>query len=128
MIPSGLLPQDTRIAELTSGFALVLVGLAFITSGVSITHGITSMHQNTFWCILTIVFGALQIASIELYKRMEHLRFVLAWVTGSFWIWISTENLTGGGIGPSEIATIVMGIMNLYAFIVNLLLVKQSWK
>jgi len=128
MIPSGLLPQDTRITELTSGLALVLIGFSFFVSSISITHGVTSMHQNVFWCILTITFGVLQIASIELYRRMEHLRFILAWATGSFWIWVSAENLSAGRIGPSEIATIVLGITNLYAFIVNLLLVKQSWK
>lgn len=126
MIPSSLLPQDTRIAELASGFSLVLVGFAFLILGVNILHDI-SAQQNAFWCILTITFGILQVSSIEVYSRMEHLRFILAWVAGSFWVWISTENLTRG-IGPSEIATLVMGIMNLYAFIVNLLLVKQSWK
>lgn len=122
-----LLPQDTRIVELTSGFALFLFGLVILLTGHGMTTGMVELKQLQYWYILTLVFGVLQVASIVLCTSMEHVRFVLAWFTGSFWVWSSAEMLQHV-ISPSAIGALVLGVMNLYAFVVNLLLAKQSWK
>lgn len=127
MFPLSLLPQDTRIAELLSGFAMVLVGMGLMVTGNSLIGTITTIQENAFWCLITIAFGSLQVFTLALYRKMEHLRFVLAWISGSFWIWVSSANFANGVHAP-DIVTLMLGITNLYAFIVNLLLVKQSWK
>lgn len=106
---------------------MVLVGMGLLLTGNSIMGTVTSVQHNTFWCLIAVAFGSLQVSAIALCTKMEHLRFVLAWFAGSFWIWIATANLTHG-VHASEIATVMLGITNLYAFIINLLLVKQSWK
>jgi hypothetical protein len=127
MFPLSLLPRDTRIVELLSGIAMVLVGMGLLLSGNSLMGTVTTVQYNTFWFLIAVAFGSLQIFSIALCAKMEHLRFILAWISGSFWIWVASTNLAHG-IHASEIATMMLGITNLYAFIINLLLVKQSWK
>lgn len=127
MFPLSLLPQDTRIVEVLSGLALVFVGIGLMIPGNGMISISVSTPVATFWALLTLAFGVLQLGSIAMCKAMEHLRFILAWISGSFWIWIATENASTA-VTASEIATIVLGITNLYAFIINLLLVKQSWK
>lgn len=122
-----LLPQDTRIVELTSGFALLLFGIVSAITGSGISIAMIDYNYVQYWVILGIVFGVLQVASIVLCTSMEHVRFVLAWFTGSFWVWSSTEMLHHV-ITPSAIGALVLGVMNLYAFVVNLVLAKQSWK
>jgi|688.fasta_scaffold508818_2 hypothetical protein len=127
MFPLSLLPQDTRIVELLSGIALVLVGLGLMLSGNGLVGTHNSVQENTFWCLITMAFGALQISAIAMCRSMEHLRFILAWVSGSFWVWVASANMAVV-VSATDIATIGLGVMNLYAFVINLLLVKQSWK
>lgn len=123
----NLLPQDTRIAELISGFALVLFSVCiFITKG-NVPSDMLNFNRVEYWFLITFIIGFLQVASIVLCSQMEHLRFILSWLTGSFWIWTSTDSLSTH-LTPSTLGALVLGLMNLYAFIVNLLLVKQSWK
>jgi len=122
-----LFPQDTRIVELVSGVAMTFVGFAMLVSGSGITEQLQDLGARHFWVLLTIIFGTLQVAAIITYRRAEHLRFILAWAAGSFWLWLSMEHLTAG-FSPTEVVTFLVGISNLYAFVINLLLVKQSWK
>jgi hypothetical protein len=127
MIPLSLLPQDTRIAEVLSGLALVFVGVGLMIPGNGMISPSITAPVAAFWALITLAFGALQLSAIAMCKAMEHLRFILAWISGSFWIWVATSNISYT-VTASEVATIVLGITNLYAFIINLLLVKQSWK
>lgn len=130
MFPLSLLPQDTRIAELLSGISLLVVGMALLITGKGFLHHSTvmvTMQYNAFWCILCIAFGVLQISAIAVHRGLEHLRFILAWITGSFWVWLASANFSNGA-NATEMVTMLLGITNLYAFIVNLLLVRQSWK
>lgn len=127
MILINLLPQDTRIVELTSGFALFIYGISMVFLGHGATLEMAAMQQQQFWYIILIAFGVMQVASIVLCSSMEHLRFVLAWFAGTFWVW-SASNYLHSLLTPVGVGALVLGIMNLYAFIVNLLLVKQSWK
>lgn len=106
---------------------MVLVGLGLLISGNGLIGSVSSVEQNAFLCIVAIVFGILQLSSIALCRTMEHLRFILAWISGSFWIWVATADISHT-VTAAEIATIMLGVTNLYAFIINLLLVKQSWK
>ena len=121
-----LLPIDTRSIELASSGALIFSSLLFMIgmySGVKFTD----FHQPEFWAIITLCFGVLQLMAIY-EEHLEHLRAVLAWIAGSFWVWAGFDTL-GAAVRPTEIATIFLGICNFYAFVVNALLVKkQLWK
>lgn len=126
MILHSLLPQDTRIAELTSGFALIFVSMVFFFGGTP-SDSLLSIHHEYFWALITSIFGCLQLTSVTVCEKLEHLRFILAWLSGTFWIWVSTEH-GFNHVHLPDIATFVLGVANLYAFVVNLLLIKQSWK
>lgn len=122
-----LLPQDTRIAELISGFSLILMSVLMMFANIQPTDAMVRFHEAHFWFILSGVFGGLQIFSLIVNDKLEQLRFVLAWVTGTFWSWVAMDSIANG-VNPTDIAGLVLGISNLYAFVINLLLVKQSWK
>jgi hypothetical protein len=121
-----LLPIDTRVIELASAGALIFSSLLFIVGSYT-GMKLTGFHQPQFWAIVTFCFGLLQIVSIY-EEQLEHLRAVVAWIAGSFWIWAAMDTM-GSYIRPTEIATLFLGICNFYAFVVNAMLVKkQLWK
>jgi hypothetical protein len=121
-----LFPVDTRAVELASSGALIFTSLLFMVGSYSGAK-FTNFHQPEFWAIITLCFGCLHFAAIY-EEHLEHLRAVLSWVAGSFWVWAALDTM-GEIIRPSEIATLFLGICNFYAFVVNALLVKkQLWK
>jgi hypothetical protein len=127
MILLHFLPQDTRIAELISGISLIVLCFTMLLTGLDPTIVLSQFHDPVFWIITTGVVGVLQLFSLVFCRRLEHLRFLVSWIAGTFWVWITAVGFTAG-VTPSEVVGFFVGIANLYAFVVNLLLVKQSWK
>lgn len=118
----NLIPQDTRAAEILSGVALILHGLATIVS--SLFYG-PPAHQN-FWVLVSIIFGAIQIVAILRHPDIELTRVMMAWLAGSGWFYMAALN---AGSSLSEAAIMMaLGVSNMVAFIVNLAILRILWK
>jgi multisubunit Na+/H+ antiporter MnhB subunit len=122
----SLLPRDTRTAELASAGALILSSLLFFV-GFGAEGRVADLKGTEFWVIITLCFGILQILAI-LEEHLEHLRAIVAWIAGSFWIWSALDTLTFQ-VQSTEVAAFMLGITNFYAFVINAMMVKnQLWK
>jgi hypothetical protein len=128
-VMNNFFPQDTRIVELISAIGLIIssIYIGLVYHDVPPIHVMVTSQTYAFWAILFFILGSLQIVSIALYPRLEILRIILAWGAGTLWIWIS---LSVGGHDanirePGEILGFVVGVGNLYAFIVNALLLRH---
>ena len=128
---SAFFPQDTRTTEFASAFALVSLSLmcfhaVFYESSLNIS-ALIAHHQIPFWVLITAVLGGLQMLAVVLYPKTEVLRVILAWVNGSFWIWLSLT-ISPIRLDPSDIGTFFLGMTNLYAFCINALLLRKTWE
>jgi hypothetical protein len=119
-----MLPQDTRLAELVAAVSMVLLSISMFTCGVVDLNSIYETQE--FWKIIIFIFGALQFSSLVLYPKLELLRCIMAWINGSFWIWIAISDISIH-LDSTDIAVFILGMANMYAFIVNINLLKHPW-
>lgn len=123
---NAFFPRDTRLVEMVTGLSLFVSGfLAFFNMSM-VPLALAEIHNPIFWDILAIVFGFMQFLMATLFHRATHVRAVIAWAVGTFFVWLSVAALTYQ-VRPSEITTLILGIANLYAFEINALLVRQQW-
>ena len=113
----NLLPQDTRIIEIASALSLIALCLSLVIGNIS--HSILSFQSREFWSVVLFSFGVLQLWSIIVYPKAELLRCTMAWICGSFWVWIGISG---------DMATFFIGIGNLYSFIINFNLLRRAWE
>lgn len=119
---SRLLPQDTRMAELASGWALLLsAGAMFF--GYSFPKELLILHELRFWIVVYAMIGFLQIWSI-IDDGTEALRCVISWVAGSFWVWVIFKH---GRWDPDDFAAMTIAFGNFYAFILNASLLRRDY-
>lgn len=117
----NLLPRDNRSAELASAGALLLLALHLgIYEDLHIR--LSSIQNLSFWVLSFSVLGLTQLVSLLSYPNTEILRALLSWVNGTLWIWLSLS--TYSAAGPA----IMLGVTNLYAFVVNVNLLRTTWK
>jgi hypothetical protein len=122
----NLLPNGTRTVELCSAYALIIVGILSLTGFMPEIPQLYNLDSNLTWGGVLFIFGLLQLLSIFFYPQLEILRTILSWVLGCLWVWLGVA--TPDGILRSEdIAAVLLGIGNLYGFIINFNLIKLSW-
>lgn len=122
-ICKNLLPQDTRSVEITSAWSLIMLSLFLVLSSES-TEAMESLHPVEFWSTVTCIFGSLHLYSLVRISKEEPVRVVTSWVSGSFWIWLS---LSGGLNNPGDIATLILGVGCMTAFLINTVILSESW-
>ncbi len=125
---SALLPTDTRTIELASAFSLVLTSITLLL-GAPASAWMLEIHAREFWVIVLSAFGVLQLIGVvhNTYSA-EVVRVIVTWVVGAFWVWISFEYMIEV-VRPTEVSAFLLGVSNLYAFVINLnLLVRGKWK
>lgn len=122
----NLLPQGTRTVELTSGFALLISSILIMARIITDIPEIVGLDYIHTWTIVMAIFGGLHIFTLYEYPKLEFLRTALSWLSGCFWIWVSLA-MSHIGISIEHVATFMLGIGNLYGFIINLNLLHISW-
>lgn len=126
MTHKNLLPSDTRTTEIISGVSLVLISILILTSGGKFVPDHMSLeHYWQFWGMISGIIGALQILFV-LVANMEHARSVVAWITGSHWIWSGTHQFSMSTGQFYDTVLLVLGISCMYAFVINLLITSQK--
>jgi hypothetical protein len=118
----NMLPQDSRAVEIASAWALIFMSVCMLAGAVDIGP-LQHAHDEIFWLIVLALIGLLQFWSLVIHPSAEVLRCVLAWVTGTFWVWLA---LADGPPTASDFATFTMGIGNLYAFVININLLRND--
>lgn len=125
---TALLPTDTRTIELVSAFALIMTSVTLLL-GAPASTWMLEIHAREFWVIILASFGFLQfIGVVHTTYSAEVVRAIVTWIVGAFWVWISGEYMLDR-VRPTEVAAFLLGVSNLYAFVINLnLLVRGKWK
>lgn len=118
----NLLPQDTRAVELPSAVGLLLTGLALLFS-IIVDQSLLDIHPVEFWILFTFLVGSLQFYALLDFPKLEALRTVICWISGSFWIWVSFNS----NIDISALAAFSLGFSNIMAFIINTVLLREKW-
>lgn len=118
-----LLTTDTRSVELISGLSLVSASLGYFV-GYGQEHRLFQFHQPEFWIILTMLFGLMQVFTI-IEEGLDNLRFALCWIAGIFWLWVGLYTINEI-IKPTDALSVIMGVFNLYAFVVNVSNIKKN--
>ena len=125
---SNFFPSDTLSLELPSSTSVIAIGVctllfpAYMSNTVIIGYG-----HPVFWGLVLIMLGVLHLISIILFARIGPLRSILNWLSGIFWIYTSISLMSCLHV-VAAIPLFFMGISNLYAFILNFLVFRQSWK
>lgn len=125
----ALFPQDTRSSELASAWGLIFISFLITISGyVGLDDIVLRMYQHiSFWAIIFGILGSLQLTTIAFYPKLEILRTITAWTNGTLWVWIGFS-ASQGYVAISDMAAICLGVANLYAFILNSLLIHHRWE
>lgn len=110
--------------EIYSAIGLILLGLISASDAVEIT-GMLAVQARPFWVVTLTTLGFLQYISMVLGRETETLRVILSLVAGPLWMWLSLS--THGFVDPSDIAAWMLGIGNVYAFVINATLIKRTW-
>lgn len=123
----NLLPQGTRLIELCSGYALLLIGILILAKAIPVVPELILLDKDMSWGFLLATFGGVQVYSIYGYPKLELLRTLISWMVGLLWIWIATVSLDYT-YSIEDVATLMLGIGNLYSFIINFNLIHVAWK
>lgn len=122
----SLLPQESRVLEIYSGLALLMLSIMSL-SPYFLASDLLLIESRPTWTILSFIFGFLQLFSIYKYPNLEILRILLSWLIGCFWLWVGIVS-TNYHISPEDLAAISLGLGCLYSFIINFNLVSLIWK
>lgn len=117
----NLFPRDNRSAELASAAALILFAIHIVFAG-SLPERLADLQEATFWVLAFSVLGFIQLVSLLAYPHTEILRAGMSWLNGLLWIWLSLSAYTAAA------PAIMLGVTNLYAFVVNVNLLRTTWK
>ena len=53
------------------------------------------------------------------------VRVVTSWFAGLFWVLVS---ISAGLNNPGDVATLALGISNWISFLINIMILSESWK
>lgn len=123
----NLLPQGTRLVELCSGWALILIGILVLLRAIPIPGDLVLLDRDMSWGFVLAAFGSMQIYSIAVAPKLELLRTLISWFAGCIWIWVAVVSLDYS-YSIEDVATLMLGIGNLYGFIINFNLINTVWK
>lgn len=121
---TNLFPQDTRMAELASAWAMIIVGIA-CGFGLISSHDMVDVQSMPFWTVCVTILGVLQFVSLWCYPKLELLRISCSWICATFWMWLFLSSFSS--TTPEDIASFVLSITNYYAFIININLRQHKW-
>lgn len=120
----NLLPQGSRIVEILSGIGLCILGILNIFGMHSII-GLTSLDSLLTWGFLILLLGIIQIYAMYNLMTQEILKISASWVAGCLWTWIGLVSFAD--LNTLNIAALLIGFGNLYAFILNFNVVTTVW-
>lgn len=121
MTARNLFPQDNRSVEIASALGLMFLALRFFLWPAT-DSGLLTLQSPSFWVMCCFTVGSMQLLSLLAYPHTELLRCGIGWINGLLWIWLSLSLS-----GPAT-AGIILGVLNLYAFVVNLNMLRLTWK
>ena len=122
-IIKNLLPQDTRSVEFPSAIGLIVCSFLLFFGCMS-----NEIHLNIssigIWCVVTFVLGISYIVSLLHFPKLDPIRPALAWLAGTFWIWLTfSQPLT-----ILSIPVFFLGISNIVAFLINTVILSEQWR
>jgi hypothetical protein len=116
----NLLPRDTRCVEIASAFGLIFSSLFFAYGNGG--DYLLQVHPTAFWFVFSGLLGVLQFFSILFYPKLELLRVLAAFTSGTCWLYWGFAAPT---IDQDEALMFTVGFGNLYGFIINLNLLLE---
>lgn len=123
---ANLFPQGSRTVELCSAYALILLSVCTLFFGIEMPE-LHHVGPKLEWVILLAIFGSLQVYSLYNYPKVEVLRLLTSWCAGCFWLYIGIKSSTLH-MSAEDIASIMLGLGNLYGFVISFNLMKVTWK
>jgi hypothetical protein len=114
------LPSDTKALELASSISSFGIGFSLVSGLTQLPEFMRLVHDLEFWWRLFVIVGCIQWLTIVFNQNTLMLRAISSWVAGAFWIWVGTSFLSSYS-DMSGILALVVGIGNLYAYSINVL-------
>lgn len=108
----NLFPNDTRIVELSTAFALLFGSFLFYL-------GVTQSSASDFFVYISTVLGSLQFISLVILDKLKSMRVFTSLLVGGLFIYMSSLEALNTGDMQSCATYLVLGIANVYAFLVN---------
>jgi len=121
----NLFPEDTRIIEYLAAYSLMFISL-FLGLGIILCPPLEMYQRNEFWVVVFANFGMIQFVSLVFYPRLEILRCVMSIVSGSAFLWLSL-GLSHHQMMIGDVSMFILGLGNLYAFVINSVQIKTVW-
>jgi len=112
--------------ELYSAVGLLFLSLFLATAAVD-ASGLENIQAKEFWIVSLLALGLLQFIAMVARVDLVLLRTVISFTNGLMWVWISLVDSPLMLLDSSDAAAWMIGIANLYAFVINSTLVKKSW-
>lgn len=114
------IPYDTRLVEFLSAAAFLIGAIALFAYPEKYFADVNLSYIKGLFAII----GALQIIPLFLGKDGMLLKTAMCLTSGSVWLWASFASLPEVGAYPM----FTIGIVCLYAFIINSVLMKKAWR
>lgn len=121
----NFLPESSRVTEIYSSIGIIILAICMGWPGFDLGQ-LVVLEPIVTWQVVLLIFGTLQLYSLLHYPKIEFLRIILSWVSGCFWIWVGVSSVTH--VSAEDIAAVVLGISNLYGFIINSNTLRIQWK
>lgn len=118
-----LLPQDTRLLEITCAWALIFAGL-------SLQNWPAPMLEQSpveGWRLALLSFGAIKLVSLVGFSGADMVRTPIAFMSGLFWVWVALYYIQSGPVQITHLAALFMGFGNFVAFFVGMLQLGSRW-
>lgn len=119
------LPQDTRIIDIVSGLAMLVLAIELLVIPTS-SDALLSFRPVGFWVVVFVVISVLQITSLQIYPSAETLRAMSCGVSGIFWVYFSLGYIGSGVLVVPLIY--LFGLSCLYSSCLTVLLISKRWK
>ena len=119
---SRLLPADTRIVELASGWAFTMLAVALAGNHVNV-DALNKLHDFRFWAVVLGIMGGIQLYAVIHHIEQELLRCFVSWFAGALWVWLS---ITESPLNLSSFTSLTVGVGNFYAFVLNINLLRRD--
>lgn len=113
-------PQDTRLVEFLSAAAFLIGVIALFAYPEKYFAEVNLSYVKGLFAII----GVLQMIPVFMEKEGMLLKTAMCLAAGSVWLWASFASLPKIGAYPM----FTIGIVCLYAFIINSILMKKAWQ
>ena len=114
------IPQDTRLVEFLSAAAFLIGAIALFAYPEKYFADVNLAYIKGLFATI----GILQMIPIFLGRDGMLLKTAMCLTAGSVWLWVSFASLPKIGAYPM----FTIGIVCLYAFVINSILMKKAWQ